>query len=70
MPSQIASRTSLNRFNRVVYNTIFKRNSVFVTTVLFSAFAFQLSFDRVVDGWYHQRNKGKHFEDIIGKFAQ
>ncbi|RKP38162.1 hypothetical protein BJ085DRAFT_16578 [Dimargaris cristalligena] len=58
MPSKIASRTSLNKFNRVIYNTLFKRNSMFIGTIMASAFIFQLSFDNVVNGWFARRNAG------------
>ncbi|KAJ1916153.1 qcr9 subunit 9 of the ubiquinol cytochrome-c reductase complex, partial [Tieghemiomyces parasiticus] len=44
--------------NRTIYNTFFKRNSVFVGTILVSAYVFQLSFDGIVNRWYANRNKG------------
>lgn len=47
-----------------IYNGIFKRNSVYVATVLASAFAFQGFFDVGVTRWYENHNKGKLWKDI------
>lgn len=47
-----------------LYRVLFKRNSVFVGTVLASAFVFQASFDTAVTKWYENHNKGKLWKDV------
>ncbi|KAJ1961261.1 hypothetical protein IWQ62_003929 [Dispira parvispora] len=60
MPSKAASGTTLNHFNRVIYNSLFRRNSVFVGGIMFAAFAYQLTLNNVVDNWYEKRNEKGH----------
>lgn len=43
---------------RTVYNTFFKRNSVYVTTIFASAIAFEMGFDTVTDKVWDDLNKG------------
>ncbi|QPG75191.1 qcr9 subunit 9 of the ubiquinol cytochrome-c reductase complex [Brettanomyces nanus] len=56
-------------FYSTLYNTIFKRNSVFVGTVFASAFLFQATFDEAVTAWYENRNKGKLWKDVKVQLA-
>jgi ubiquinol-cytochrome c reductase subunit 9 len=47
-----------------LYNTVFRRNSVFVTTIFAGAFAFGIGFDVGVTKFYDTWNKGKQWKDI------
>ncbi|ODV84866.1 hypothetical protein CANARDRAFT_8004 [[Candida] arabinofermentans NRRL YB-2248] len=51
-------------FYSTVVHTFFKRNSIYVGTVLAGAFAFQGFFDVAVTQWYENRNKGKLWKDV------
>ncbi|EDR14731.1 uncharacterized protein LACBIDRAFT_305710 [Laccaria bicolor S238N-H82] len=57
-------------FANSLYNAIFKRNSVFVTTVFAGAFAFGIGFDLGVTKFYDTWNKGKQWKDIRDKYVQ
>lgn len=54
----------LNQSFSSLYRVLFKRNSVFVGTVLASAFVFQASFDTAITKWYENHNKGKLWKDV------
>ncbi|CAG60137.1 uncharacterized protein GVI51_H09229 [Nakaseomyces glabratus] len=47
-----------------LYKVLFKRNSIFVGTILASAFVFQGAFDTAVTSWYENHNKGKLWKDV------
>ncbi|VEU24245.1 DEKNAAC105443 [Brettanomyces naardenensis] len=51
-------------FYHTVFNTVFKRNSVFLTTIFAGAFVFQAVFDEGVNKWWEARNKGKLWKDV------
>ncbi|KAG6829324.1 qcr9 subunit 9 of the ubiquinol cytochrome-c reductase complex [Tricholoma furcatifolium] len=57
-------------FATTIYNTIFKRNSVYVTTIFAGAFAFGIGFDMGVTRFYDSWNKGKQWKDIRDKYVQ
>jgi len=57
-------------FANSLYNTFFKRNSVFVTTVFAGAFAFGIGFDLGLTKFYDTWNKGKQWKDIRDKYVQ
>lgn len=57
MPSQVAN-APLNKANRFIYNSLFRRNSVFLFGVFAGAFAFELAFDRAIDAFWDRNNKG------------
>jgi len=40
------------------YNTLFKRNSVFVSTVFLSAFSFSIGYDLLTTAWWDAHNRG------------
>ncbi|KAK9484527.1 cytochrome b-c1 complex subunit 9 [Lipomyces starkeyi] len=48
----------------IIYNTFMRRNSVFVGTILFGAFAFELGFDSSIDKIWDRLNAGKQWKDI------
>ncbi|PWN25943.1 ubiquinol-cytochrome C reductase [Jaminaea rosea] len=50
-----------------IYQTIFKRNSVFVGSIFFGAFAFGLGFDTATNKLWENHNKGKLWADIRDK---
>ncbi|CBQ71407.1 probable QCR9-ubiquinol--cytochrome-c reductase subunit 9 [Sporisorium reilianum SRZ2] len=53
-----------------IYNTVFKRNSVYVGTIFFGAFAFGIGFDLATTAWWDAHNKGKQWKDIRGKYLE
>ncbi|KAG2158944.1 ubiquinol-cytochrome C reductase UQCRX/QCR9-like protein [Suillus bovinus] len=52
------------------YNTIAKRNSVFVTSIFAGAFAFNVGFDVAVTSFWDRWNQGKQWKDIRSKYVQ
>ncbi|KAK1927499.1 putative ubiquinol-cytochrome c reductase complex 7.3 kDa protein [Papiliotrema laurentii] len=54
----------------IIYNTFFKRNSVFVSTVFLSAFTFSIGFDLATSAWWDAHNRGKQWKDIRHKYLQ
>ncbi|PWN31590.1 ubiquinol-cytochrome C reductase [Meira miltonrushii] len=52
-----------------IYSTIFKRNSVFVGTVFFGAFAFGIAYDTATTRAWNNHNKGKLWQDIRDKVS-
>ncbi|PPQ69388.1 hypothetical protein CVT24_001657 [Panaeolus cyanescens] len=57
-------------FSTTLYNTFFKRNSVFVGTVFAGAFAFGIGFDVGVTKFYDAWNKGKQWKDIRHNYVE
>ncbi|KAM9925338.1 hypothetical protein OXX59_003941, partial [Metschnikowia pulcherrima] len=51
-------------------SALFKRNSVYVSTIFAGAFAFQAFFDVGVTKWYEAHNRGKLWKDVKGKFLE
>ncbi|CCE82785.1 Piso0_002531 [Millerozyma farinosa CBS 7064] len=51
-------------------SSLFKRNSVYVSTILVGAFSFQALFDVGVNRWYEYHNRGKLWKDVKGKFLE
>ncbi|GAA5809271.1 hypothetical protein MFLAVUS_002677 [Mucor flavus] len=54
---------------RTIYNTIFKKNSVFVATIFTGAIAFEVAFDSTCDKVWDNYNKGKQWKDLKDKYA-
>jgi ubiquinol-cytochrome c reductase subunit 9 len=44
--------------SRAIYTTVFKKNSVFVTTVFAGAIAFEVGFDTLASRVWDDMNKG------------
>ncbi|KAJ3867847.1 ubiquinol-cytochrome C reductase [Lentinula novae-zelandiae] len=57
-------------FATAAYNTIFKRNSVYVGSVFAAAFAFGIGFDSGVTAFWDSWNKGKQWKDIRHRYVQ
>ncbi|KAI1303534.1 hypothetical protein EDD11_005335 [Mortierella claussenii] len=69
MPVKSANATAANRFARIGYNAIVKRNSIFLTTIFVSAFAAEMVFDSVSDRIWDNINKGRQWKDIEAKYS-
>ncbi|KAG2194940.1 hypothetical protein INT46_003059 [Mucor plumbeus] len=54
---------------RTIYNTFFKKNSVFVTSIFVGAIAFEVVFDSTSTKVWDNLNKGKQWKDIKDKYA-
>jgi len=53
----------------VFYNTVVKRNSVFVSTIFVGAFAFGIGFDVGITSFWDRWNRGKQWKDIRDKYT-
>ncbi|CAO3652795.1 unnamed protein product [Cunninghamella echinulata] len=51
-----------------IYNTVFKKNSVFVTCIFVSAIAFEVAYDSTTSKIWDNMNKGKQWKDIKHKY--
>ncbi|KAG2206880.1 cytochrome b-c1 complex subunit 9 [Mucor mucedo] len=54
---------------RTIYNTFFKKNSVFVASIFTGAIAFEVAFDSTADKLWDSFNKGKQWKDIEHKYV-
>ncbi|KAF9300678.1 hypothetical protein BGZ93_005293 [Podila epicladia] len=70
MPVQSNNGSAANKFARFGYNTIVKRNSIFLTTIFVSAFAAEMVFDSVSDRIWDNINKGRQWKDIAHKYEE
>ncbi|ETW84278.1 hypothetical protein HETIRDRAFT_449802 [Heterobasidion irregulare TC 32-1] len=52
------------------YNTLVKRNSVYVTSIFAGAFAFGIGFDVGISSFWDSWNRGKQWKDIRHKYIQ
>ncbi|KAA6413430.1 MAG: ubiquinol-cytochrome c reductase subunit 9 [Lasallia pustulata] len=53
-----------------VYNSIFRKNVVFLSAVFVSAFAFEIGFDTLSNKLWDARNKGRQWKDIRAKYTE
>ncbi|KAL2358445.1 cytochrome b-c1 complex subunit 9, partial [Cryomyces antarcticus] len=53
-----------------IYNSIFKRNTVFLATVFLGAFAFEITFDTASSRIWDTINRGRQWKDIKGRYLQ
>lgn len=49
---------SIRPFKQVIYNTFFRRNSVFVATTFIAAFSFSMGFDLATTAFWDSHNRG------------
>ncbi|KAK9894303.1 putative subunit of the ubiquinol-cytochrome c reductase complex [Cystobasidium minutum MCA 4210] len=49
---------------------LFKRNSVYVSTIFVGAFAFGIGFDLAMTKFWEYKNQGKLWKDIRHKYVQ
>ncbi|KAI0347475.1 ubiquinol-cytochrome C reductase UQCRX/QCR9-like protein [Trametopsis cervina] len=52
------------------YNTLVKRNSVFVSSIFAASFAFGVGFDIGVTTIWDKWNQGKQWKDIRSKYVE
>ncbi|KAF9247113.1 ubiquinol-cytochrome C reductase UQCRX QCR9-like protein [Melanogaster broomeanus] len=57
-------------FASIFYNSIAKRNSVYVSAIFAGAFAFGVGFDVAVQSFWDRWNQGRQWKDIRGKYVQ
>jgi len=57
-------------FATSLYNSVFRRNSVFVGTIFITAFFADIGFNNAVDSYFDKVNAGKQWKDIRGKYVQ
>ncbi|KDQ17466.1 hypothetical protein BOTBODRAFT_53074 [Botryobasidium botryosum FD-172 SS1] len=57
-------------FANAFYNSIARRNSVFVSSIFASAFAFSIGFDVATTSFWDSWNKGKQWKDIRHKYVE
>ncbi|KAH8106286.1 ubiquinol-cytochrome C reductase UQCRX/QCR9-like protein [Cristinia sonorae] len=60
----------MSGFANAFYNTLVKRNSVYVTSIFAGAFAFSIGFDVGLTSLWDNWNKGKQWKDIRAKYVQ
>ncbi|EIE90318.1 hypothetical protein RO3G_15029 [Rhizopus delemar RA 99-880] len=60
--------TAASGLSRTIYTSLFKKNSVFVTTVFAGAIAFEVGFDTLATKVWDDINKGKQWKDIKDKY--
>ncbi|KAF7511095.1 hypothetical protein GJ744_005326 [Endocarpon pusillum] len=53
-----------------LFNSIFRRNYVFLSTVFLGAFAFEIAFDTTTDAIWNRINKGRQWKDIKHRYVQ
>ncbi|WVQ73719.1 hypothetical protein IAR50_003299 [Cryptococcus sp. DSM 104548] len=54
----------------LIYNTFFRRNSVFVASTFVAAFTFSIGFDLATTAYWDNHNRGKQWHDIRHKYIQ
>ncbi|KAI9360772.1 cytochrome b-c1 complex subunit 9 [Zopfochytrium polystomum] len=54
---------------KLIYNTFFKRSSVFITGIVAGAFAYEIAFDTGADMIWDSINKGRQWKDIRSKYV-
>ncbi|KEQ73306.1 ubiquinol-cytochrome C reductase [Aureobasidium namibiae CBS 147.97] len=53
-----------------VYNTIFRRNYVFLSVVFVSAFGLEIAFDNASNSVWNSINKGRQWKDLKQKYME
>ncbi|CAN6628128.1 cytochrome b-c1 complex subunit 9, mitochondrial [Trichomonascus vanleenenianus] len=56
-------------FYTTIYNTVFKRNSIFVGTVFLASFAYDAAFHKTFDAIFDSLNTGKQWKDIRHRYV-
>ncbi|KAG0221546.1 ubiquinol-cytochrome C reductase [Mortierella sp. GBAus27b] len=69
MPVKSNNGSAANRLGRLGYNSIFKRNSIFLSAIFVSAFAAEMAFDSISDRVWDNINKGRQWKDISAKYT-
>merc|ERR1712230_77064 len=58
----------VSRFSQGIFNGVFRRNYVFLSTVFAGAFAFEMAFDTGTDLIWNSINKGRQWRDIKHRY--
>ncbi|KPI40006.1 Cytochrome b-c1 complex subunit 9 [Cyphellophora attinorum] len=58
----------VGRFSQGLFNGVFRRNYVFLSTVFVGAFAFEMAFDTGTDAIWNRLNKGRQWRDIKQRY--
>ncbi|KAI5292107.1 hypothetical protein KEM52_006612 [Ascosphaera acerosa] len=53
-----------------IYNSLFRRNAVYLTSIFVGAFAFEMAFDTVSDRIWDSMNKGRQWKDIKYRYMK
>ncbi|KZF22388.1 ubiquinol-cytochrome C reductase [Xylona heveae TC161] len=53
-----------------IYNSLIRKNTVFLTTIFASAFVFELGFDSISNRVWDSFNQGRQWKDIRHKYVQ
>jgi ubiquinol-cytochrome c reductase subunit 9 len=53
---------------QLIYNTLFKRNSVYVSAIFLSAFGFSMGFDLATSAFWDARNRGVSLLHCTSRF--
>ncbi|TFL05638.1 ubiquinol-cytochrome C reductase [Pterulicium gracile] len=56
-------------FSTTIYNAVFRRNSVYVSTIFVGAFGFAVGYDKAVTAVWDRWNAGKQWKDIRHKYV-
>ncbi|KAJ9197768.1 hypothetical protein DTO164E3_5622 [Paecilomyces variotii] len=64
------SITMSGGISSVIYQTLFRRNAVFLSSIFVGAFAFEIAFDTASNKVWDCLNKGRQWKDIRHKYIQ
>ncbi|KAL2057982.1 hypothetical protein ABVK25_001599 [Lepraria finkii] len=53
-----------------LYNSIFRRNVVFLSAVFAGAFTFEIGFDQTLNRFWDWNNQGRQWKDIRHKYVE
>ncbi|EXJ90873.1 ubiquinol-cytochrome c reductase subunit 9 [Capronia coronata CBS 617.96] len=59
---------ALARISETVFNTVFRRNAVFLTAVFTGAFFFEIGFDTATNRLWDSWNQGRQWKDIKHRY--
>jgi ubiquinol-cytochrome c reductase subunit 9 len=57
-----------NRLGKLFYNTLVRRNSVFLVGIFATAFAADIAYDNLMDNVWDRLNKGRQWKDIKDRY--
>ncbi|ODQ49999.1 ubiquinol-cytochrome C reductase [Saitoella complicata NRRL Y-17804] len=57
-------------FSTTLYNTVFKRNSIYLSTIFLGAFGFQIVYDVGTSRFWDKMNAGKQWKDIRHRYVE
>ncbi|KAI8049703.1 cytochrome b-c1 complex subunit 9 [Syncephalis plumigaleata] len=60
---------AFSRINHFLVNSVFRRNSVFLTSIFVGAFAFEIGYDGLTDRIWRRLNEGRTWDDIKDRYT-